>query len=104
MTKGNSDPLTAAQKAELAALEALPDSTIDTTDAPAVTDWTGAQRGRFYRPVKRLLSLRLDADLVAWFQAGGGGYQTRINEALREYVEAHGADVVRAPGRGNGVV
>lgn len=89
MRKGNSDPLTDAQKAELAALEALPDSTIDTTDAPPVTDWTSAQRGKFYRPVKKLLSLRLDADLIAWFKEDGEGYQTRINKALREYVEKH---------------
>ena len=89
MKKGNSDPLTDTQKAELAALEALPDSTIDTTDAPPVTDWTGAQRAKFYRPVKKLLSLRLDADLIAWFKEDGEGYQTRINEALREYVEKH---------------
>ena len=60
MKKGNSDPPTEAQKAELAALEALPDSTIDTTDAPRVTDWTDAQRGKFYHPVRKLSSLRLD--------------------------------------------
>ncbi|MFE0754839.1 BrnA antitoxin family protein [Inquilinus sp. NPDC058860] len=89
MRKGNSDPLTKTQKDELAALEAMPDSTIDTTDAPPVIDWTGAQRGKFYRPVKKLLSLRLDADLIAWFKEDGEGYQTRINEALREYVEKH---------------
>ncbi|MGO1078027.1 BrnA antitoxin family protein [Inquilinus sp. CA228] len=94
MKKGNSDPLTDAQKAELAALEALPDSTIDTTDAPTVTDWTGAERGKFYRPVKKLLSLRLDADLIAWFKDGGEGYQTRINEALREYVDKHRGEPV----------
>lgn len=48
-----------------------------------------AVRGGFYRPVKHLTSLRLDADLLAWFQRGGNGYQTRINAALREYVERH---------------
>lgn len=37
-----------------------------------------------YRPVKRPVTLRLDADIVAWFQQEGRGYQTRINEALRK--------------------
>jgi uncharacterized protein (DUF4415 family) len=36
-----------------------------------------------YRPVKKPVTLRLDADLLAWFQRGGRGYQTRINRALR---------------------
>ena len=39
--------------------------------------------------MKRLTSLRLDADLLEWFKRGGEGYQTRINAALREYVERH---------------
>jgi uncharacterized protein (DUF4415 family) len=36
-----------------------------------------------YKPVKKPVTLRLDADLLAWFQRGGRGYQTRINRALR---------------------
>jgi uncharacterized protein (DUF4415 family) len=43
-------------------------------------------RREFYRPVKEQITLRLDKDVLAWFKAGGEGYQTRINEALREYV------------------
>jgi uncharacterized protein (DUF4415 family) len=44
----------------------------------------------FYRPVKQQLTLRLDADVVAWFKShttSSEGYQTRINRALREYVQ-----------------
>jgi len=37
-----------------------------------------------YRPVKKPVTLRLDADVLAWFQRGGRGYQTRINRALRK--------------------
>lgn len=92
MKKGNSDPLPPARKAELEALTALGDSDIDTSDAPAVTDWSGARRGVFHRVNKQLLSLRLDADVIAWFKQGGEGYQTRINAALREYVERHEKD------------
>jgi uncharacterized protein (DUF4415 family) len=37
-----------------------------------------------YRPVKVPVTLRLDADVLAWFQRSGRGYQTRINQALRK--------------------
>jgi uncharacterized protein (DUF4415 family) len=37
-----------------------------------------------YKPVKKPVTLRLDADVVAWFQRAGRGYQTRINRALRK--------------------
>jgi len=37
-----------------------------------------------YRPVKKPVTLRLDADILAWFQQEGRGYQTRINQALRK--------------------
>ncbi len=41
-----------------------------------------------YRPVKKPVTLRLDADVLAWFQVGGRGYQTRINRALRKVMSA----------------
>ena len=75
---------------QIQALEALPDDQIDTTDAPEILDWSDARRGVFYRPVKQQITLRLDADTIAWFKArapGGRGYQTDINGALREHVE-----------------
>ncbi len=83
-------PLTAQQQADLAALAALPDEAIDTSDIPELTDkfWRNARQGRFYRPIKQQLTLRLDADVVAWFKAhtpDGDGYQTHINRALRQY-------------------
>lgn len=40
-------------------------------------------RGRFYRPVKRPVTLRLDADVIAWLKKDGPGYQTRANRILR---------------------
>lgn len=92
MKKENSKLLTQAQKAELDALAAMPDDQIDTTEMPEVRDWSGAQRGLFFRPIKKQLTLRLDADLIAWFKshaAPGQGYQTSINRALREYVAHH---------------
>ena len=76
-------------QAQMRALEDLPDDQIDTTDAPEILDWSDARRGVFYRPVKRQITLRLDADIIAWFKVrarDGRGYQTDINGALREHV------------------
>ncbi|MCL2381739.1 MAG: BrnA antitoxin family protein [Treponema sp.] len=41
-------------------------------------------------PVKVSLSIRIDADVLAWFKSGGKGYQTRINRALREIMARSG--------------
>src|ERR1035441_2705314 len=89
MKRGNPEPLTPELQAELDALTAMPESEIDTTEMPPITDWSHAVRGPFYRPIKRPLSLRVDADILDWFQRQGQGYQTRMNSALREYVERH---------------
>jgi uncharacterized protein (DUF4415 family) len=91
MKKRNSRTLTALQRAELEALQTLPDGDIDTSDIPEIVDWSGARRGALYRPVKQQITLRLDADVVAWFKAnvhGGRGYQTEINRVLREHTKA----------------
>ena len=39
---------------------------------------------KLYRPIKKPVTLRLDADIIAWFQRQGKGYQTRMNRALRK--------------------
>ena len=65
----------------------MPDDEIDTSDIPEVTDWSNAVVGKFYRPIKKQVTLRLDADMLEWFKAKGGKYQARINKALREYME-----------------
>ena len=73
-------------------MAALPEEKIDTRDIPGVRNWSGAQRGLFFRPVKKQITLRLDADIIAWFKSNvskGEGYQTNINRALRRYVESH---------------
>ena len=41
----------------------------------------------FYRPIKKPVTLRLDADVLAWFKKDGRRYQTRINTALRKVME-----------------
>ena len=67
----------------------MPDSQIDFSDIPERTPRPhDVQIGRFYRPIKQLVSLRLDADVLAWFRARGKKYQTRMNEVLRREMES----------------
>ena len=47
------------------------------------------QRGAQKAPLKKPVTLRLDPDIMAWFKAQGQGYQTRINDALRDYIDTH---------------
>jgi uncharacterized protein (DUF4415 family) len=81
--------LSKRQKKELAALAALPDSQIDLSDAAEIKNWNRAVVGRFYRPIKKSLTIRLDADVLAWLKSDGRGYQTRINKLLRSAMEHH---------------
>jgi uncharacterized protein (DUF4415 family) len=81
--------VTEKQSKEIRRLAKMADEDIDTSELPEVHDFSDAVRGRFYRPVKRQITLRLDADLLAWFRSQGGKYQTRINAALREYMDSH---------------
>lgn len=74
--------------AELAALARKRDEDIDTSDIPEVKDWSGAVVGKFFRPAKEAVSIRLDVDILAWFKGQGSGYQTRINEVLRKAMES----------------
>ena len=60
-------PLTAVQKAELAALAAPPDEQVDTSDIPPLTEayLRNAVRNPFNRPVKQQVTVRVDADVLA---------------------------------------
>lgn len=69
---------------QVAALLKMRDEDIDTSDIPEVKDWSNTVVGKFYRPVKEPITIRLDADLVAKLKAEGPGYQTRINAVLRK--------------------
>ena len=96
MRKDSSNKLTAKQSSQISKLASMTDDEIDTSDIPEVLDWSGAKRGLLYRPTKQQITLRLDADVLAWFRAtvpGGRGYQTEINRVLREHarrVSNHG--------------
>ncbi len=72
---------------DLARAIAMSDEDINTDDIPEVFDWSDAVRGKFYRPIKEQVTLRIDADLLAWFRQNEDKYQTAINAALREHVD-----------------
>ena len=78
--------LTAKQRREIATLASKPDSRIDYSDIPPLKDsfWKNAVHNPFYRPIKQQLTVRLDADVIAWLRDQGRGYQTRINALLRD--------------------
>lgn len=69
----------------LAAIAAIPDEQIDTSDIPELTDeqLSNAVRGEMYRPVKKPVTMRLDADVIHWLKSQGPGYQTKANRLLR---------------------
>jgi len=76
------------QKIEIKKLAAISDDGIDTSDIPETTDWSNAVVGKYYKPIKKQVTLRLDADMLDWFKSQGGKYQTRINKVLRRYMES----------------
>lgn len=73
---------------QLAALAALDEKDIDTGDIPEIESFEGAVRGRFYRPVKKPVTIRLDADVIAWFKQSNTRYQSAINDVLPSYMIA----------------
>ena len=87
----NTRNLTPEELNALAAVAGLSDDQIDTSDpdAPEVTDWSQAVRSALFRPVKQPVTMRIDADVLQWFKIRyAKGYQTRMNAALRAFVEA----------------
>jgi uncharacterized protein (DUF4415 family) len=79
--------LTKEQREELRKLAAMPDSEIDFSDIPEINDFTGFEVGKFYRPVKQAVTVRLDTDLLNWLKQGGKGYQSRMNAILRKEMQ-----------------
>jgi uncharacterized protein (DUF4415 family) len=78
-------PSSAKQLKDIAAVAAMKDEDIDYSDIPRLPEgfWKNAVRNPFYRPVKQQVTLRLDADVIAWLRLQGKGYQTRLNNLLR---------------------
>jgi uncharacterized protein (DUF4415 family) len=83
-------PITDKQRRELKRLAARPDSQINFSDAPeARPRASDVEVGRFYKPIKQLVSLRVDADVLAWFRGQGKKYQTYMNKVLRREMQTN---------------
>ena len=77
--------LTAEKRKKLEKLAARPYREIDLSDIPEIREIpSDAVIGKFYRPKKETVTIRIDADVLAWLKASGSGYQTRINDFLRQ--------------------
>jgi len=79
--------LTEGQKRDIKAIAAKREDDIDFSDAPPVPDWSRAEIGKFYRPKKKTVTMRLDCDVIAWLKVNGRGYQTKANWLWRSAME-----------------
>ena len=75
--------LTKEQKRDIQTIAAKRDEDIDFSDARPVLNWKSAEIGKFYRPTKKIVTMRLDSDVIAWLKTYGRGYQTKANWLLR---------------------
>lgn len=78
-------PLTEKQRQHLDTLASQPDDQTDLSDMPELTDAQLAEMkpAAHYRPIKKQITARVDADVLAWLKSQGKGYQSRINAILR---------------------
>jgi uncharacterized protein (DUF4415 family) len=70
----------------------LASTPIDYSDIPALGEEFFSKATAAWPPVKKQLTIRLDADVLAWLKANGRGYQTRINRILRVVMESQPPD------------
>jgi uncharacterized protein (DUF4415 family) len=75
-------------KSNLARIDRMKDADIDYSDIPPLSAEFLKKATVPWPPVKKQLTIRLDADVVAWLKANGRGYQTRINRILRVAMES----------------
>jgi len=93
--------LTKSQKRDVRVIAGKRDEDIDFSDAPRVLDWSKAEIGKFFRPEKKPVTMRLDSDVIAWLKEDGRGYQTKANWLLRQAMKHFTAE--RGAGRGRRV-
>lgn len=71
--------------------EDIPDDQIDFSDSMELTgdQLVKMKQGVHYRPIKKQITVRLDADVLSWLKIGGKGYQTRMNKILRHAMQTY---------------
>lgn len=64
-------------------------ATVIDTEAPVLSPemWDNAVIGKYYRPIKTQVSIRLDNEIIDWLRSKGSGHLTKVNEILRRQME-----------------
>ena len=86
-------------KSDLARIDRMRDAEIDYSDIPPLDKTFLKKAAAAWPPVKKQLTIRLDADVLEWLRGQGRGYQTRINRILRVVMESQRPRPVRSSGR-----
>lgn len=87
---------------ELDRIASISDDGINLSDIPELTEpqLKSAVRGQMYRPIKKPVTMRLDADIIDWLRRDGPGYQTKANALLRqEMIRAYRKSKRSSPNR-----
>ena len=79
--------MTKSSRTDWSRLARQDDKDIDTSDIPEL-DQDFFRQAELRVPAKQAVTIRLDSDVLAWFKEQGSGYQTRINQLLRQYMQA----------------
>src|ERR1700681_432854 len=88
-----------AIKSDLDRIDKLRDEDIDYGDIPDLGDDMFAKPLAPWPPKKETITIRVDSDVLGWFKRQGTGYQTRMNQVLRRYMDVAGQQRVRPAGR-----
>jgi uncharacterized protein (DUF4415 family) len=75
-------------KSDLARIDRMKQADINYSDIPPLDKTFLKKATTAWPPEKKQLTIRLDADVLAWLKAHGKGYQTRINRILRVVMES----------------
>ena len=76
-------------KKRLKEIKNIKDKNIDYSDIPELDEDFWANAKPVYPKGKKAISIRLDQDIIDFFKHQGKGYQSKINNVLRSYMEAH---------------
>src|SRR5512136_1702348 len=80
---------------DLGRVDRTADRAIDYADSPPLDESFFTRPLADWPPAKQTITIRLDADVLAWFRRRGRGYQTRINRVLRLFVQGQAAGPAR---------
>jgi uncharacterized protein (DUF4415 family) len=88
-----------AIKSDLDRIDKLRDEDIDYSDIPELGDEVFAKPLAPWPPKKETITIRVDSDVLGWFKRQGTGYQTRMNQVLRRYMDVAGQQRARPADR-----